>query len=438
MARVVAGHDAVLDREVAVKLLPASAVDASARERFRREARSTAAFSHPNVVAVYDAGEDDGQLYLVMELVTGRSLAEQLAAAGAVSVAEAMRVTEAVLAALTAAHGIGIVHRDVKPGNVLLGDDGTVKLADFGIARRLDEMAGDLTADGTFIGTARYSAPEVLAGRPATAASDVYSVGVVLYEMLAGRPAYDGATPMAIAVTQHATAVPDIRAVRPDVPAPIAHGIARATERDPARRFPSAAAMAAALADRTEVYPTHPAAGRPGPGDGPGHRRMVGSWWWWALTVVLVVVGVALIVVARRPHDAPTGGAAPATTSPAAAAVVPAATASPTVLATTIPPVTPAPVPTRPTPPTPSTPRSPSSVADLQALLAAHPDLWGRRTADVRRAVEKLDGPGNDSAKRAQRLLDQANGWVERGELDAAALPVLRDVLGPLDADGGE
>src|SRR3954454_10113864 len=182
MAEVVRARDLRLDRPVAVKLVRADHVDAATRERFRREATSSAGFVHPNAVTTYDAGESDGWLYLVMELVDGPSLAARLAD-GPLDPADATTVAAAVLAALAAAHGAGFVHRDIKPGNILLGRDGAVKLADFGIARRFDDVAHDLTTTGTFIGTAKYASPEQLAGRPATPASDVYSLGIVLFEM---------------------------------------------------------------------------------------------------------------------------------------------------------------------------------------------------------------------------------------------------------------
>ena len=209
MARVVEGHDARLDRRVAVKLLPADRIDPVGRERFRREARSSAGFSHPNAVATFDAGEADGYLYLVMELVDGPSLADRLARSGALDVDEAVRIADSILAALGAAHAAGIVHRDVKPGNVLLDNRGAVKLADFGIARRLDDLSSDLTGTGLFIGTPKYLAPEQAAGEAATPASDLYATAVVLYEMLAGAAPYGGPTPMATALAHQTAPIPD-------------------------------------------------------------------------------------------------------------------------------------------------------------------------------------------------------------------------------------
>src|SRR5688500_5909095 len=186
--RVYAARDERLHRDVAIKLVPTSSAEPIARQRFVREARTAAAFTHPNAVALYDAGEADGSLYLVMELVDGESLADKLAARGPLGPAESERIMIGVLSALAAAHGAGIVHRDVKPGNVLLAADGAVKLADFGIAKRLDDAAGDVTVVGDIIGTPKYLAPELLSGAPATPSSDVYAAGVVLFEMLAGRP----------------------------------------------------------------------------------------------------------------------------------------------------------------------------------------------------------------------------------------------------------
>ena len=247
MARVVAARDLRLDRPVAVKLVPVAGIDRAGRERFVREARSAAGFSHPDAVAVYDAGESDGYLFLVMELVDGSSLAERLAERGRLDVDEALRITHRVLAALGAAHEAGIVHRDVKPGNVLLGPAGEVKLADFGIAKRLGDIAADVTSSGQFVGTPKYLAPEQVVGERSTPATDVYAVGVVLYEMLAGRPPYDAGNPMATAIAHRDAPIPDLHRARPDVPAHVVSVVRRAMAKRPAERFGSAAEMAAAL-----------------------------------------------------------------------------------------------------------------------------------------------------------------------------------------------
>src|SRR5262249_11737367 len=154
--------------------------------------------SHANTVTIYDAGADHGRLYLVMELVPGTTLATHLREHGPLDIREATDITDQILAGLTAAHARGIVHRDLKPANVMLRDDGTVKLTDFGIAKVLTALAGDLTTTGLIIGTPKYVAPEVAGGQPATARSDLYAVGVMLYEMLAGAPPFTATTPAAM------------------------------------------------------------------------------------------------------------------------------------------------------------------------------------------------------------------------------------------------
>jgi eukaryotic-like serine/threonine-protein kinase len=433
MARVVRARDLVLDRWVAVKLLPTGTVDATSRERFRREARSSARFSHPNAVATFDAGDDAGQLYLVMELVDGPSLAQVLARDGPLAVDAAVRIADGVLAALDAAHAAGLVHRDVKPGNVLLGAGGQVKLADFGIARRLDDLAHDLTATGIVVGTPKYASPEQLAGRPATAATDLYATGVLLYEMLAGAPPYDGATPATVAAAHLSAPVPDVAAVRPDVPAAVAAAISRALAKDPAARFPSAAAMRSELASRTTPYPRPspmPAtvlspSPSPSPSAAPPARRHS---WWWVVTAAVVLVGVGLIVwVARQGDDGDPGTASVGSTSPPTATVAPT-----TTVATTVPTTTAAPTTTVAT-----TPPQPTTVAGLLAAVAADPAMFGDHTREAAELLRRVDGRGNDDRKRARTLLDHADKWVEDGEADPAAVAVLRAVLEPI-ADSGD
>src|SRR5438445_2999666 len=195
MGSVWEGEDSVLHRSVAVKvLLEGLAADGRFLERFRREARAAAGLSHPNVASVYDYGEEDGTPYIVMELLRGETLAERLRREGALPADEAVRITEGVAAALQAAHDAGVVHRDVKPGNVMLTPAGEVKVLDFGIAAA--SWATPITATGAAIGTATYISPEQASGQPSTPASDVYSLGVVLFEMLAGRPPFTGESPI--------------------------------------------------------------------------------------------------------------------------------------------------------------------------------------------------------------------------------------------------
>jgi eukaryotic-like serine/threonine-protein kinase len=186
MAKVVCAHDEELGRYVAVKLLDERlADDESFRARFAREARVAAALSHPNVVTVFDVGEADGRPFIVMEFVEGRTLADRLRVEGPLSPNEVRRIALQVCAGLEHAHAQGMIHRDLKPGNLIERDDGTIKIADFGIARAIEGT--ELTEAGTIVGTAAYLAPEQAEGGEITPATDVFGLGVVLYELLTGR-----------------------------------------------------------------------------------------------------------------------------------------------------------------------------------------------------------------------------------------------------------
>jgi eukaryotic-like serine/threonine-protein kinase len=250
-ATVYRGTDRQLHRDVAVKLLndvAARSADPGGRERFLREARTGAAVHHHNLVDIYDAGEDNGVLYLVMELVQGSSLATLIADRAPLPVDEAVGIATEILGGLSALHATGTIHRDVKPANVLVDETGEVRLTDFGIAKRLDEIEGALTSDDTVIGTPSYIAPEQAAGSGLSAATDVYAVGLVLYEMLTGRRAFERESPMA--ATPGDDPLPlDPRSVRPEVPDHVARAVVQATHRDPARRFADAATMAHVLTD---------------------------------------------------------------------------------------------------------------------------------------------------------------------------------------------
>ncbi|HTJ75682.1 MAG TPA: serine/threonine-protein kinase [Acidimicrobiales bacterium] len=250
MAEVQAGTDLRLERPVAVKfLLPEMAARDDIRRRFEAEARNAAALTHPHAVAVYDTGEHDGIPFMVMERLPGETLADRIAG-GPVDQAWLRQVAGEVLGALAAAHAVGMVHRDVKPGNILLTADGHAKIADFGIAKSLEASADrpDLTGTGQLLGTPAYLAPERLDGAPATARSDLYSLGVVLYEALAGRCPFAGDTPLAAARAVAAGEYPPLRELRPDVDPALAATVERAMAREPGDRFPSAEAMAASLA----------------------------------------------------------------------------------------------------------------------------------------------------------------------------------------------
>src|SRR5438034_47079 len=248
MGTVWRAEDTILHRPVAVKVLSdALGHDAKFVERFRREARAAAGLSHQNVAGVYDYGEDGDTPFIVMELIDGETLAQRLHLLGSLSPEEAARIAAGVAAALQAAHDAGIVHRDVKPGNVMLTPKDEVKVMDFGIAAAT--WAAPITATGATMGTASYISPEQASGERATPASDVYALGCVLYEMLTGRPPFTGDSPVSVASAHvHEIPVP-VRPLAPHVPHGLAAACAPARASDPAGRPPSAAAFSAMLAE---------------------------------------------------------------------------------------------------------------------------------------------------------------------------------------------
>jgi hypothetical protein len=248
MGTVWKAHDTLLDRTVAVKLLHEGlAEDEGFGERFRREARNAASLGHPNVVTVYDTGEDTVP-FIVMEYVDGDSLHRLLSRQGPLPVEDTARIARSILAALDHAHGRALVHRDMKPANVLFDSaTGEAKVVDFGIAKGLEDTGG-LTRTSGLIGTAAYLSPEQVSGHDATQASDLYAVGCLLYCCLTGEPPFSGSTPVAIAMRHLNDPVPSLRERRPDVPADFEAVVMRALEKDPARRFSSAAEMDAAVA----------------------------------------------------------------------------------------------------------------------------------------------------------------------------------------------
>jgi serine/threonine-protein kinase len=243
MGEVWRATDELLGRMVAVKLLAAEA-DEAAAQRFRREAEIAARLSHPHVVALYDAGAYEGRLFLVMEFVDGGSLAGELSAHGVLAPERVAGLAAQIAEGLSAAHRQGVIHRDIKPANLLLSSDGTVKIADFGVARIAHETAVALTATGQLLGTSTYLAPERAAGRPAGPASDVYSLGCVVYELLTGSPPFRGDTAAAV-VHQHVDAVPARPGqLRPGLPGSVEDYLLRLLAKEPGQR-PTAERVAA-------------------------------------------------------------------------------------------------------------------------------------------------------------------------------------------------
>ncbi|HKY46920.1 MAG TPA: Stk1 family PASTA domain-containing Ser/Thr kinase, partial [Acidimicrobiia bacterium] len=225
---------------VAIKVLHAQfSNDEAFVKRFRREAQAAANLANPNIVGVYDWGQAGNTYFIVMELVDGRSLRDVLRSEGALLPRRAAEIGAEVASALAAAHRAGLVHRDVKPGNILLATDGTVKVTDFGIARAWDDSQ-ELTKTGAVIGTATYFSPEQAQGTPADERSDVYSLGVVMYEMLAGRPPFQGDSPVAVAYQHVSSSAPPPSTLNNDVPPELDAVVARALQKDPTFRYQTA------------------------------------------------------------------------------------------------------------------------------------------------------------------------------------------------------
>jgi len=377
MAEVYEGHDTRLDRSVAVKVLKAQyAGDEVLRRRLTSEARAAARLSHPNVARVYDVGEHDGLPYIVMELVSGGTLAGRLQDPP-MGQGAAVRLTIQVLAALDAAHRAGILHRDIKPANILLTEEGEAKVTDFGIAKAVepapDEL--DLTVTSEVMGTPRYLAPERAGGDKASVASDIWSVGVVLYEALTGRPPFDADTPLALAVAAERGDFVHPETYRPDIPPAVGTVVTRALAPRPPDRYATASAMADALSravadpGATAAFepPTapYPAVGEvPEKGFRPSRRAlMIGG----GLAVSLLVLAAATLLLLRGSR--PDAAAAPPSPSTTLAPSVPPTTLPPAPATTS--PTTAAPVTEAPTTTSTSVPGALScSVlrADRQAL----------------------------------------------------------------------
>ena len=310
MAVVYLAHDRELQREVAIKVLrPAAGHDSTVHKRFLREARLAARLSHPNIVRIYDVGETNDDLFIVMEYVAGRTLAD----VGRLFADEAVPLALQACAGLQHAHDAGLVHRDVKPANLLVGDDGVLKIADFGIARAAE--ATRLTEHGTVLGTAAYLSPEQAAGEEVTTAADVYSLGAVLYELLTGRAPLEFGSLAEVAAKQSEGPIVPVRDLEPSVPEPLEATIMRCLARDPRFRPRSTAQLSQELAAAIDL-PTAPLpTERIRPSRARRSVRIKGSWLLLA-GAIAVAVAAAIVGILRlsggaersappRPHPVP-------------------------------------------------------------------------------------------------------------------------------------
>jgi serine/threonine-protein kinase len=321
MSTVYRAFDTVLERPVAIKLMHREiAADSDQLERFRREARSVAQLNHPHVVTVIDAGEEpsvdgepagEGTPYIVLEYVEGETLKDLIRREGPLEIPQAVAYAIEIARALGAAHERQIVHRDVKPHNVLISLEGGAKITDFGIARTLSEVG--LTIAGRVLGTTDYVSPEQALGQPVSGQSDLYSLGVVLYEMLTGDVPFHGDSPVAVAMKHVREDVPDVQQLRPELSAATASVLDRALAKDLAHRYPDAASMAADLEDVLAIETS-----RSGQATGevttvlrtlPGRARRRLPWrmrhrarWLASLALIALIVAVALVVAAGRTH----------------------------------------------------------------------------------------------------------------------------------------
>ncbi len=384
-AAVYRAYDPTMQREVAIKVLTATAgVDEKARQRFEREAHTIAALEHPHIVPVYDFGAYDDGLYIVMRLMKGGTLGDRLAR-GPLNPAEALEVVRPIAAALDAAHKRGIVHRDIKPGNILFDEYGAAYLSDFGIAR-LGDATASLTGSSLILGTPHYMSPEQIQGKvPLDGRSDVYALGALLFQMLTGHVPYEGDTPAQALVKHLQEPIPRLASYRPELPEVYQAIIDRAMAKDREARYPTAGALAAdleaAVTGRPLASAPTLAIAPPAAASQEGKRR---PWWAWvaAAVVVLALAGTGWALWGRRaspPPPSPAASPTPTTQGiPAAATTAvltpsPRPSATPTVAASPTSPPTPTftPAPS----PTPAFGGKVRGGTDLLAVLSGG-DIW--------------------------------------------------------------
>jgi serine/threonine protein kinase len=435
MGDVWRAFDSVLRREVAVKTVDLDVADDSVTlERFQREAMATASLSHANVVTVFDAGIDGHTAYLVMELLPGPTLAALVNARGPLPVDQAVDYAAQAAAALSAAHAVGVVHRDIKPGNLMLDGEGRLKVVDFGIARLSQANAARLTATDTTVGSATFMSPEQARGEQATESSDVYALGCVLMTLLTGSPPFAAEQPIVVLGQHLREPTPRVSSRRPDVPPALDELVAAMLAKDPAGRPPDAEAVRSRLAAlgasgpaQTAVMPAYVAPPPPTavtqvasePDGAKSNRGLI------ALVVLaaalLVVVAVwALSTLGDNQDSASSGPAKPHRTDHSSG--------GPTTQATSSTPTTSAPTTSAPTTSTPTTsaPTTTTPTTSTPTAPEIDPAVAGAASA-LRSSVESMDTSDESYAKTQEKLLqdqDRIDQDVAADDSDALARDV--------------